>query len=194
MSVLRVRALLGMLVTAAVAGGVPADVVGAGGAHAQSLQEIRERLEQVRSEQERIQERMAETQQERERLIGEIAALEDELASLEERMVEQQRQLSELDAMITFRVRETFKHGARAEAAVVAVAWPARSISHGTSSTAGATPQRWASTPRTDIMGPHGIPVRAITSGTWHHQRVGPSAGSGGSCGATTVTTTGTCT
>jgi peptidoglycan LD-endopeptidase LytH len=26
-------------------------------------------------------------------------------------------------------------------------------------------------------MGPHGIPVRAITSGTWHHQRVGPSAG-----------------
>ena len=29
----------------------------------------------------------------------------------------------------------------------------------------------------TDIMGPHGIPVRAITSGTWHHQRVGRSAG-----------------
>ena len=26
-------------------------------------------------------------------------------------------------------------------------------------------------------MGPHGIPVRAITDGTWHHQRVGRNAG-----------------
>jgi peptidoglycan LD-endopeptidase LytH len=29
----------------------------------------------------------------------------------------------------------------------------------------------------TDIMGPHGIPVRAITSGTWVHQSYGASAG-----------------
>lgn len=29
----------------------------------------------------------------------------------------------------------------------------------------------------TDIMGPHGIPVRAITSGTWVHQSFGASAG-----------------
>lgn len=29
----------------------------------------------------------------------------------------------------------------------------------------------------TDIMGPHGIPVRAITSGTWQIQGQGPSAG-----------------
>ena len=29
----------------------------------------------------------------------------------------------------------------------------------------------------TDIMGPRGIPVRAITSGTWNIQRSGPSAG-----------------
>jgi peptidoglycan LD-endopeptidase LytH len=29
----------------------------------------------------------------------------------------------------------------------------------------------------TDIMGPRGIPVRAITSGTWGIQRPGPSAG-----------------
>ena len=32
----------------------------------------------------------------------------------------------------------------------------------------------------TDIMGPRGIPVRAITSGTWTHQRFGASAGNWG--------------
>jgi len=119
---LRARNLLWSLLVAAMVVAMVPLVTGVGDARAQSLDEIRERLEQVRDEQERIEERLGERQQEREELLTRIASLEDERDDLAEQVASQQREMAELDAVITFRVRETFKHGASLDPMAVLLA------------------------------------------------------------------------
>lgn len=266
------------------------------GAEAQSLQEIRSRLEEVRAEKERIEDRLEENQAALEELLGRMAALEDERDALREQMARHREEIAEIDAVMSFRVRETFKHGASLDPLSVLLAGedPAGALARATTvqrviggdrvrsedlvaartrarataelfeqrsaelaeaeqrfeeagaalqedlqalqrlessltereraelariererrerearerarRQAAAAAQRAVASgggmacpldqprhfidswghPRsggrshrgTDIMGPHGIPVRAITSGTWHHQRFGRSAG-----------------
>ncbi len=82
------------------------------GARAQSLQDIRGRLAEVRQQQERIEERLEDNQEQLEALLARIAGLEEELEDLQAEMATQQGELAELDAVMSFRIRETFKHGA----------------------------------------------------------------------------------
>lgn len=111
-SSLRARDLLWMsLVVALVLALVPMGL-GAGDAHAQSLEEIRGRLGEVREQQEAIEARLTENQQELEQLLGQIADLEEELAELTAKQERQREEMAEIDAVMSFRIRETFKHGA----------------------------------------------------------------------------------
>lgn len=91
-------------------------------ARAQSLEEIRERLEQVQQQQEGIEQRLTENQEELEALLGRIASLEEERDELSEQMRRQQAEIAEIDAVISFRIRETFKHGASLDPIAVLLA------------------------------------------------------------------------
>lgn len=80
-------------------------------AGAQTLQDIQERLAEVQQEREGIEERIAEATVSFDELETRIAELEQEQGELDDELTTLRGELDELTALVTFRVRETFKHG-----------------------------------------------------------------------------------
>lgn len=78
----------------------------------EQLEEIRGQLSEAQERQIEVQERIESNQRELEELLGRIAGLEDEVADLEREVAGHERNMRELDAMVSFRVREAYKHGA----------------------------------------------------------------------------------
>lgn len=76
------------------------------------LEEIRGQLSEAQEEQVEVQERIENNQRQLEELLGRIAGLEDEVADLEREVAAHERNMRELDAVLSFRVREVYKHGA----------------------------------------------------------------------------------
>lgn len=112
MSSLRARNLFSSAAIAALLLALLPLASGGGDARAQSLEEIRDRLGDVREEQEAIEARLTENQEELEELLGQIAGLEEELDELAAQQERQLDEMAEIDAVMNFRIRETFKHGA----------------------------------------------------------------------------------
>jgi peptidoglycan LD-endopeptidase LytH len=113
------RPLFPRIAAAVVAGAVAVGMVAAGGgpptAQAQSsptLDGIRDRLSEVREERERIEERITEATVAYERLQTTLSDLEEERDELLRERAGLQLELDELDELVEFRIRETFKHGA----------------------------------------------------------------------------------
>lgn len=87
------------------------DLVGVAEASAQSLSQIRGRLERVRDERAAIEERMIVTQQRLEELHTRQYELELERDSLLRDIAEFDAELERLSLQVAHRIRETFKHG-----------------------------------------------------------------------------------
>lgn len=81
-------------------------------AGAESLEDIRERLEQVQQRQDEVREEITRNQTELEELHGRIAELAARRDELTAEVARHERELAEIDELVAFRVRETFKHGA----------------------------------------------------------------------------------
>jgi peptidoglycan LD-endopeptidase LytH len=113
------RPLFPRIAAAVVAGAVAVGMVATGGgpptAEAQSsptLDGIRDRLSEVREERARIEERITEATVAYERLQTTLSDLEEERDELLRERAGLQLELDELDELVVFRIRETFKHGA----------------------------------------------------------------------------------
>jgi peptidoglycan LD-endopeptidase LytH len=77
-----------------------------------TLDGIQDRLGEVREERRRIESRLEDATIAYEQLQTRISELEEERDELEREQVTLQAELGELDELVAFRVRETFKHGA----------------------------------------------------------------------------------
>ncbi len=84
-----------------------------GDATAQSLEEIQRRLASVRAERVAIEQRLEQATAAFDELETRIGELEQERDGLERELSGLRRELADVDALVTFRVRETFKHGSQ---------------------------------------------------------------------------------
>ncbi len=115
---MRVGRLLPLVVAAALlASSAPSEP-----AQAQSLEELQRRLADARAEREALEERLASAAAELEELEVRIAKLEDERESLGRERADLEATLEDLGAVISLRVRETFKHGATLDPVAVFLA------------------------------------------------------------------------
>ncbi len=157
----------------------------------------REEVEQARAEQQRATEQLEASFAELGELVGDLEAEEQaEKERLERERRERERRERERQERLAAERR------AREQAAATRTAAPSSSSASTTSAPAASAPARTSGgmacpldQPRsfidswgharsggrahrgTDLMGPRGIPVRAITNGVWNIQRPGPSAG-----------------
>lgn len=112
----------GRLAPLLIAAALVLPMVATTGARAQSLQELQQRLEEAKEQRASVEERLAAAAAELDALEVRIAELEEEREELSRERQHLERTLDELGAVISFRVRETYKHGSNLDPITVFLA------------------------------------------------------------------------